>query len=181
MLANDEALLAAGAEVREETERWAHVPPRFSRDATIAVLTINSAAQIHPLIATRWAGFLKSNKLEVVMCANEGYLPDMVNFSCRVARSARAREGAEKVDIIQKLEGLVAGNDELRERLGESFARGHKEASGGIVKKEVWEELCTIMGVGENAKGKGDDGGKRVRERKPVQKNTLTNYFRKAT
>lgn len=179
-LATDAALLAAGDEVREETQRWAHVPPRFSKDATIAVLTINSAAQIHPLIATRWAGFLKSDKLEVVLCANEGYLPGMVNFSCRVARNARAREGAEKVDIIKKLEGLVVGDQALRERLGDSFARGHKEASGGIVKKEVWEELYKIMGVGENVKGKV--GGKgREKEKEPVQKNTLANYFVKAT
>ncbi|CAI6333885.1 unnamed protein product [Periconia digitata] len=179
-LANDTALLAAGAEVREETERWAHVPPRFSKDATIAVLTINSAAQVHPLIATRWAGSLKSDKLEIVMCANEGYLPGMVNFSCRVARNARAREGGEKVDIIQKLEGLVAGDDALRERLGDSFARGHKEASGGIVKKEVWEELYKLMGIGENVKGKKKAEGK-GKEKKAVQKNTLTNYFVKAT
>jgi hypothetical protein len=65
-ISKDENLLAAQAEVRTETERWAHVPPKFSKDATIAILTISSAAQIHPLIATRWAGFLQSNKLEVV-------------------------------------------------------------------------------------------------------------------
>ncbi|PVI08597.1 DHH phosphoesterase [Periconia macrospinosa] len=177
-LVANEALIAAGAEVREETERWAHVPPRFSKDATIAVLTINSAAQIHPLIATRWAGFLKSDKLEVVMCANEGYLPGMVNFSCRVARNARAREGEDKVDIIRKLEGLVEGDEGLRERLGESFARGHKEASGGIVGRDVWEELYRVMGVGENVRGKKEG---KEKEKKVVQKNTLANYFVKAS
>ncbi|KAF1961349.1 DHH phosphoesterase [Byssothecium circinans] len=174
----DEELLEANAEVRQETERWARVPPKFSKDATIAVLTINSAAQIHPLVATRWAGHLTSDKLEIVMCANEGYLPGMVNFSCRVAHNARAREGEEKIDIIKKLEGLVEDDKELRERLGQSFARGHKEASGGIVNKEVWEELYKLMGIGENVRKKTGQNPKK--EKKPTQKNTLTNYFVKA-
>ena len=67
-LLKHEKLLDAQFEVKRETERWANVPPIFSRDATIAVLTIKSAAQVHPVIATRWAGYLKSDKLEIVMC-----------------------------------------------------------------------------------------------------------------
>ncbi|KAF2688624.1 DHH phosphoesterase [Lentithecium fluviatile CBS 122367] len=177
-IAKDEKLLAAQAEVKMETERCAHVPPKFSKDATIAVLTISSAAQIHPLIATRWAGFLQSNKLEIVMCANVGYLPGMVNFSCRVAKVARVRDGDEKVDIIKKLESIVADHPEFRARLGESFARGHKEASGGIVKTAEWEELWQLMGVGKNVRKKAD--GNRKKEVKPTQKNTLANYFVKA-
>ncbi|KAI4958069.1 hypothetical protein J4E86_003664 [Alternaria arbusti] len=164
----------ASMEVRRETERCTHTAPKFSADATIAVLTISSAAQIHPVIATSWSGTLKSNKLEVVMCANEGYLPDKVNFSCRVAKCARAREGEEKVDIIKKLEGIVAGDGELRKRLGESFARGHKEASGGIVGKGEWEEFKKLMGIGE---GKKKADGKK--DERPAQKNTLANYFGK--
>lgn len=173
-----EALHNASLEVRREIERCTHTPPKFSADGSIAVLTISSAAQIHPVIATRWAGHLKSNKLEIVMCANEGYLPDKVNFSCRVTKAARAREGQEKVDIIKKLEGIVGANKELRERLGESFARGHKEASGGIVGKQEWEEFKAIMGVGEGAKNKTEPGAKK--DKKPAQKNTLANYFVKA-
>ncbi|KAF2121236.1 hypothetical protein BDV96DRAFT_484033 [Lophiotrema nucula] len=168
----------ASWEVRQETERCTHTPPKFSRDATIAVLTISSAAQVHPVIATRWSGHLKSDKLEVVMCANEGYLPGLVNFSCRVAKNARAREGDAKVDIIRKLESIVADEPDLRKRLGESFARGHKEASGGIVKKDEWEELKKLMGIGENTKKSVENGDKKVK--KPVQKNTLTNYFSKS-
>ena len=55
------------------------------------MIRISSGAQIHPVIATRWTSTLKSNKLEIVMCANEGYLPGMVNFSCRVAKCAKDR------------------------------------------------------------------------------------------
>ncbi|KAJ0323734.1 hypothetical protein COL5a_008093 [Colletotrichum fioriniae] len=80
------SLLAARAEVNAEVERCTHTPPKFSADGRIAVFRINSKAQVHPVIATRWAGHLSSSKLEVVLVANEGYLPDMVNFSCRVPR-----------------------------------------------------------------------------------------------
>lgn len=172
-----EKLHEAGFEVRHETERCTHTPPKFSADSSIALLTIKSEAQIHPVIATRWSGHLKSSKLEIVMCANEGYLLDKVNFSCRVAKIARAREGAEKVDIIKKLESIVAEDTDLRKRLGESFARGHKEASGGIVGKEEWEEFKKLMGIGETERIKKEE--KEANEKKPVQKNTLANYFGK--
>ncbi|EUC38448.1 glycoside hydrolase family 85 protein [Bipolaris zeicola 26-R-13] len=174
-IVKDEKLRNASLEVRRETERCTHTPPTFSADATIALLSISSAAQIHPVIATRWSGTLKSNKLEIVMCANEGYLPDRVNFSCRVAKCARAREGEEKIDIIKKLEGIVAGDKDLRARLGESFARGHKEASGGIVGKQEWEDFKKLMGVGERTKTEPA-----TRKEKPTQKNTLANYFGKS-
>ncbi|KAF1970221.1 DHH phosphoesterase [Bimuria novae-zelandiae CBS 107.79] len=170
----------AAFEVKQETEKWARVPPKFSRDATIAVLTIKSAAHVHPVIATRWAGFLKSDKLEIIMCANEGYLPGKIDFSCRVAKHARAREGDDKVDIIKTLERIVADDPDLRARLGESFARGHKEASGGIANTQEWEEFKKLMGVDENARKKSEPN--RTKEKKkPVQKNTLANYFVKAS
>ncbi|KAF2033432.1 DHH phosphoesterase [Setomelanomma holmii] len=177
ILAN-EKLKDASWQVRLETERCTHTPPKFSSDGTIALLTISSDAQIHPVIATRWSGHLKSSKLEIVMCANTGYLPDLVNFSCRVAKCARARGGEEKVDIIQKLEEIVQGNVELRERLGESFARGHKEASGGIVGLKEWEELKGLMGIGKVERRKAEERERREKEKKAVvQKNTLADYF----
>jgi hypothetical protein len=177
---SNEKLAEAAFEVRRETERCTHTPPIFSADGTLAVLTISSAAQIHPVIATRWSGHLKSKLLEVVICANEGYLSDKVNFSCRVAKVARAREGEAKIDIIKKLKDIVAGDEheDLRLRLGESFARGHKEASGGIVGKQEWEELKMLIGIGTTAKS---SAGTVKKEKKAAQKNTLTNYFVKNT
>lgn len=107
------------------------------------------------------------------MVANYGYLAGKVNFSCRIARCARDRE--PPVDIISSLKA-VAGLDEgdLRERLGENFARGHKEASGGIVFEREFEELYVLMGVGE--RGGGGGGGV---VKKEGQKNTLDGYFGK--
>lgn len=175
-LLGNRVLLAARAEVNAEVERCTHTSPKFSSDAKVAVFRISSAAQVHPVIATRWAGHLQSNKLEVVVCANEGYLPGMVNFSCRIPRTARARD--PPVNIIEVLKGIAdrATDETLRERMGESFARGHKEASGGIIPVKEFEELMEIMEV-----GKKPEGGtpKKGGEAKPG--NTITNYFVKRT
>lgn len=51
---NNRRLLEARQETNIEVERKTHTPPKFTKDGKIAVLKINSEAQIHPLIATRW-------------------------------------------------------------------------------------------------------------------------------
>jgi hypothetical protein len=171
-------LLSARAEVNAEVERCTHTAPSFSSDGKIAVFRISSAAQVHPVIATRWAGHLSSAKLEVVLVANEGYLPGMVNFSCRIPRSARAR--SPPVNIIEVLKGVAdrAPDQTLRQRLGESFARGHKEASGGIVPRAEFEELLDILEVGTKG-GTGTMTAKKGKNDGPKQGNTLMNYFEK--
>lgn len=192
-------LLAARAEINAEVERCTHAAPRFSADGAVAVFRIASEAQVHPVIATRWAGHLSSKALRFVLVANEGYAPGKVNFSCRVARCARAR--GEEVDIIEGLRGYAGltldqvgrGEGEGRkttpliERVGDDFARGHVQASGGIVDVEHFEELMLLMRVGEKKKeGEGEkkDGGSPAKKKKagidPGQKNTLTGYFAKA-
>lgn len=201
-------LLQARAETNDEVERHTHTPPKFTPDGRIAVLRIHSPAQVHPVIATRWAGFLNSKKLGIVLVANSGYLPGMVNFSCRVARCARARatsgrviegEGAVthdsgEVNIIQALQDAAGlSTDGLSERLGESFARGHHEASGGVVPADAFEELMRLLRVGEKVERGGRVGGEEEestpRKKKTktkmtgdevAQKNTLGNYFKTA-
>ncbi|OIW28109.1 DHH family protein [Coniochaeta ligniaria NRRL 30616] len=177
-LLSNRTLLAARAEVNAEVERCTHTAPQFSSDAKIAVFRISSAAQIHPVIATRWAGHLSSAKLEVVLVANEGYLPEMVNFSCRVPRSARAR--SPPVNIIEVLGSVAdrAPDTTLRKRLGDSFARGHKEASGGIVPKAEFEELMNILEVGKKSEG-SQRKSRKGKDARPQQGNTLLNYFGK--
>lgn len=175
-------LQSARAEINEVVEMNTHTPPKFSPDGRVAVLRINSAAQVHPVIATRWAGYLNSKALEIVMCANSGYLPGMVNFSCRIARCARSKD--PPVNIIESLKTAAdLSTDGLKDRLGESFARGHKEASGGVVPAEAFEEFMTLLKIGEKPEKKeGDDEpkAKKVKtvERSP-QKNTIGNYFKK--
>ncbi|KAI0161060.1 DHH phosphoesterase [Hypoxylon sp. FL1284] len=179
-LLRNPALLSARAEVNTEVDRCARAAPRFSADGRVAVLRVRSAAQVHPVVATRWAGTLRAPRLEVVLAANDGYLPGLVNFSCRVPRCARARE--PPVNIIEVLEDVAgrAPDPTLRARLGSSFARGHKEASGGIVPTAEFEEFLEVLEVGRKA----DEGGSqkkvgRKKEAAPKQANTLMNYFGK--
>jgi hypothetical protein len=109
------------------------------------------------------------------MCANEGYLPDQVNFSCRIAKCAKSKE--EPVNVIETLKRFADdAPDGLRERLGENFARGHKEASGGIVGKKEFEEFMEVMRIGEKPdkfKGKGP-------KKETGKQTTLKDFFKVA-
>ncbi len=170
-------LLDARAEINEEVERQTHTPPKFSKDGKIAVLRINSAAQVHGVIATRWAGYLNSKALEIVMVANSGYRPGFVNFSCRIARCARSRD--PPVNIIASLKAAAdLDTGDLVARMGESFARGHKEASGGIIPVAEFDELMALMQIGEKPDSKADEASKAKIKTSP-QKNNLMNYFGK--
>ncbi|KAK4988005.1 hypothetical protein LTR50_004224 [Elasticomyces elasticus] len=189
----DKRLLAARQEVNAEVERCTHTAPKFSPDGKIAVFTIHSEAQVHPVIATRWSGHLNSKALEIVCVANTGYLPGKVNFSCRVPRCARNRE--PPVDIIQSLRSYASLKSEvvdgdgpqsvnrpsLLERLGDDFARGHVQASGGIVNADEFDELLKLMRIGEKSEKKRDDEAVPKKRNKGAldagQTNTLTKYF----
>ncbi|TVY49265.1 hypothetical protein LOCC1_G000819 [Lachnellula occidentalis] len=174
---NNRRLALARQEINEEVEKRTHTPPKFSKDGKIAVLKIDSQAQVHPVIATRWASHLKSKALEIVMVANYGYLPGKVNFSCRIARCVRGRD--PPVNIIESLKAVAdLDTTDLVKRLGENFARGHKEASGGIVNTAEFEELYSLMKVGEKPDKEEGDAPKKKVEKSP-QKNTLNNYFKK--
>ena len=113
------------------------------------------------------------------MVANSGYLPGMVNFSCRIARSARSRD--PPVNIIASLKAVAdLDTTGLIERMGESFARGHKEASGGIVPAAEFEELMALMKIGEKPDPvEGASPAKSKKGAATPQKNNLMNYFGK--
>jgi hypothetical protein len=196
---------------------------RFAPPSFLPLMRIPSNDHVQ-VIATRWAGHLKSAKLEIVMAANDGYLPGMVNFSCRVARCAinraaghvpgapraikgkKATAGARKeqtqvFDVFKRVAPTLEQADELtatatsiptgepptsadegvtgeisipailiayasrvpglREEMGEDFARGHAQASGGIVTKQAFERLWESMShvpEGESSLRKGKAG-----------------------
>jgi len=56
-------LALARQEINEEVEKRTHTPPNFSKDGKIAVLKIESQAQVHPVIATRWV----RSKLQLIL------------------------------------------------------------------------------------------------------------------
>ena len=115
------------------------------------------------------------------MVANSGYLPNLVNFSCRIARCARSRD--PPVNIISSLKAVAdLDTTDLVQRMGDSFARGHKEASGGIIPAAEFEELMALMKVGEKPDTVPGDTKEKTRAKKEVgggQKNNLMNYFGK--
>lgn len=191
-------LLAARQDINDEVERCTHAAPKFSPDGRVAVFRIRSEAQVHPVIATRWAGHLQSKALEMVMVANEGYLPDKVNFSCRIPRCARNND--PPVDIIASLKAYASltgppgeeidGEEPsqttklpLLERLGDDFARGHVQASGGIVDRDQFEELMHNMQIGVKPPKKEGESASPAKKKKSTidsgQKNNIMSYFGK--
>ncbi len=63
-------LAQAREEINIEVEKQTHTPPKFSKDGKIAVLKINSQAQVHPVIATRWVRNPRQNSLDLIARAD---------------------------------------------------------------------------------------------------------------
>ncbi|KAL0052534.1 hypothetical protein WJX82_003515 [Trebouxia sp. C0006] len=154
-----EAMQAARDEVTGEVNKHARAPPKFSADGTVALITINSGAQIHPLIATRWCSSLKGKNLRYVIVANYGYLPDRVNFAARIAKN-RANPDVP-VDLIASFKAAAETDPGLSEILGDNFARGHAQASGGSVSAEAFKRLLKALGFDENGNTLGGGDKKR--------------------
>ncbi|KIP03310.1 hypothetical protein PHLGIDRAFT_111054 [Phlebiopsis gigantea 11061_1 CR5-6] len=177
--AASQRLRKAREDTNAEVERCTHTAPTFSGDGKVALLRIESAAQVHPVIATRWAGHLKSPKLQIVMVANSGYTPGLVNFSCRIARCARGRANEPDIDIIALLKSYALREPGLSKAMGDDFARGHKQASGGIVRTEQFEKLWAVMA--QSAPENGDEGGspRKKRKKEHTQSNTLEGWVKR--
>ncbi|EPQ27884.1 uncharacterized protein PFL1_04628 [Pseudozyma flocculosa PF-1] len=157
-----------------ETERCTHTPPKFSKDGRVALLRIRSGYQVHPSIATRWSGTLKSKRLQVIMCANDGYNEGLTNFSCRIAQIAKKR--GEEVNIIEILNSYADRDPqfkaEVMEAVNGNAFNGHPQASGGIFPHAFFERFTELMEIGV----KPDDAPatKKAKTTKgPTQKNTL--------
>lgn len=193
LLANATRLREARAEVNAEVERCTHAPPAFSDDGKVALLRIASEAQVHPVsscskptqheadsaqvIATRWAGHLRSARLQVVMVANTGYTPGRTHFSCRVARTTRAPSA---VNIIALLKDYATRAPGLADEMGDDFARGHRQASGGIVATAQFERLWEVMVASVPEVGQGAESPRKKRKTDEVQKNTLEGWVKRS-
>lgn len=94
----------------------------------VALVRINSACQIHPLIAQSWRSRLPKY---IVIAANEGYIPGRVNFSVRTNSG---------VNVLDFLRGV-----DLSEGEG-NYGHGHDSASGGSLPMERWNELLIKLG-----------------------------------
>lgn len=145
-ISKNHTFVAARARVNAEVERCTHTRPMFSRDGRVALLRIHSAYQVHPVIATRWAGHLRARSLQLVMVANDGYHPsgEHTNFSCRILASLRRLPEGERPNLIEILKEYAGRIDDkgFFERVGGDFASGHKEASGGIILTVIILPFC---------------------------------------
>ncbi|UOG74828.1 DHH family phosphoesterase [Hymenobacter tibetensis] len=136
-LAQDATLAGYRAEVAAALAVARKLPPKFppaGPDASpVALITINSPCQIHPLIAQQWIQRLPDR---VVLCANLGYLPDGV-----VAVSGRA--ASRDLHIPNLLRAAFA-------RIGveppANFAHGHPQASGGHLPPAQYDLLLQGLG-----------------------------------
>ncbi|MCJ2061734.1 phosphoesterase [Methylobacterium sp. J-088] len=120
------ALHAAKTEVRMAMDTAKRVPPKIGGD--VALISLDSPCQIHPLIAQQWRGRLKD---KIVIAANAGYRPGWVHFA---ARSASGR------DLIAFLAEHRPANADGR------YGNGHAQATGGALRNADWNHF--IRGLG---------------------------------
>jgi ATP-dependent DNA ligase/single-stranded DNA-specific DHH superfamily exonuclease len=119
-------LRAAREEVKVALEEARKAAPVFA--GNVALVRINSACQIHPLIAQSWRSRLPKY---IVIAANEGYIPARVNFS------VRTNSGVNVLDFLRRVD--------LSEGEG-NYGHGHDSASGGSLPVERWNELLIKLG-----------------------------------
>ncbi len=110
---------------RSELERVRRTAPRLGDGA--ALVRFASSHQVHPLVAAMWARRLAPR---VVIAANDGYLPDRVNFS------VRGGEGDLRGFLRDALPGV-----------GGEFAHGHDRATGGSLTPEEFDRLLVNLGL----------------------------------
>ena len=122
-----QTLKAARAEVSAELAEARRAAPKFAGE--VALVTIHSPCQVHPLIAQTWRSRLPKYH---VICANTGYLPNRVNFSARSAQDRSVLDYLKSFDLSE----------------GEGhFGHGHDQASGGSLPPERWRELLGKNGL----------------------------------
>lgn len=140
-LAQDEVLASYRAAVAEELAAARKLPPRFPPKtnpdaAPVALVTINSPAQIHPLIAQQWIQRLPDR---VVLCANLGYLSDG-------AIAVAGRTASRALHIPELLRAAFARTGHAPPA---NFAHGHPQASGGHLSPTDYQLL--LQGLGYEA------------------------------
>lgn len=121
------ALHAAKAEVRAAMDEAKRVAPLVIGD--IALIRLDSACQIHPLIAQQWRGRLRD---KVVIAANRGYRPGWVHFA---ARSSTGR------NLIEFLDAHRPPNVDGR------YGNGHAQATGGALPIAEWNRFVMRLNI----------------------------------
>lgn len=112
--------------VQSEVARCSRVPPRLLGD--VALIRFTSAAQVHPIVATRWSRRLAP---AIVVVANDGFLPGRVNFAIRSARD---------VNLLHWLRALP-----FTPAAATEFGHGHPGATGGSLSPDDFEQFVNVL------------------------------------
>jgi single-stranded DNA-specific DHH superfamily exonuclease len=124
--ADAQALRSAKAEVRSAMDAAKRIAPRIVGD--VALISLDSPCQIHPLVAQQWRMRLRD---KVIIAANQGYRPGWVHFA---ARSASGQ------DLIEFLARHRPANADGR------YGNGHAQATGGALRDEDWNGFIAGLG-----------------------------------
>ena len=103
-------------------------------DLRFALVRVHSAAQVHPLIAQQWRGRLKGYP---VICANTGYLEDVVAFSTRTSRTDL------RLPVLYQSIDTPGWNGK--------WGHGHDQASGGHLPPDVFNHVLEVLGFPPDA------------------------------
>jgi single-stranded-DNA-specific exonuclease len=122
-------LHAARAEVAAAMAEARKRAPVFSATEPFALVTVDSPCQVHPLVAQQWRTRLPKH---AVICANTGYLPGLVAFSTRTARTDLVLP-----QIYQAID-TPGWNGE--------WGHGHDQASGGHLPPDVFDTVLDALG-----------------------------------
>jgi single-stranded-DNA-specific exonuclease len=114
-------------EVRAELERCSRVPPTIV--GNVALLRFSSAAQVHPVVATRWVRRLAPR---IVIAANDGYLPGRTNFAVRCESA---------IDLVAWLRSLP-----FTPAADAEYAHGHARATGGSLSASDFAAFISSLG-----------------------------------
>jgi single-stranded-DNA-specific exonuclease len=118
--------------VREETERCKQAAPTFADQ--VALVTVHSDCQVHPIIAQIWRTRLPKY---YVLVANNSYEKGKVHFS--------GRSSGDRM-VLQKLRSLSCWSEDA------GFGQGHDQAAGGVVTPELWQRILAELGFDESEK-----------------------------
>lgn len=145
-IAEDDALgadrlRAYRAEVQQELAIARKQAPIFATGQPWALVPLDSGCQIHPLIAQQWRTRLPKF---AVIAANRGYLPGVVAFSSRTARTDLVLPALLRTPDI-------GADDEA------SYGRGHDQASGGHLPRPQFNRLMDALGFDARAHVPEDD------------------------
>ena len=132
-------LRAARAAVKAEVAQARKAAPVFAErapdlegvpdDLRFALVHVDSAAQVHPLIAQQWRGRLRGYP---VICANTGYLGGLVAFSTRTSRTDL------RLPVLYQSIDTPGWNGK--------WGHGHDQASGGHLPPDVFNRVLKVLG-----------------------------------